>query len=201
MLRTSLEIDKISEALAAAQAEFGPVVKNKTNPHYKNTYADLTSQVDATRLPLSHHGIFVFQTSPIIDGRLLVITRLIHKSGQWLESDVSLKIGQDTPQGAGSCITYGRRYGRAMALDLGAEDDDDATNAEPENETAKSLSVFLEAFKKYGITQNHLETYFRKKREHWDKRELNECLNLGTQFKEKKSDPQHFIDDLAIMHL
>ena len=43
-MRTSAEIDKISEALALAQGEFKPVIKNKINPHFKTPYADLSSQ-------------------------------------------------------------------------------------------------------------------------------------------------------------
>ena len=48
-----------------------------------------------------------------------------------MESDVSLKIGVDTPQGMGSSLTYARRYGRSMALDLSADDDDDGNLAQP----------------------------------------------------------------------
>lgn len=212
MIRTSGEIDKIGEALSAAQAEFKPVLKNKINPHFKNAYADLSSQIDATREPLSKYGIFVLQTSPIIDGRLLVITRLLHKSGQWLESDVSLKLGQDTPQGSGSCITYGRRYGRAMALDLAAEEDDDGHQAQPIQVKASKntspgqqlldrISTITSAFAKYNITSKELELYFKKPLNEWTINEVNESLKLGEDFRDGRKDKETFLEYIAIRDL
>ncbi len=128
----------IAAALAAAQAEFKPAVKNAENSHFKNTYADLTSIIDATRDALSKHGIAFTQLPKHDNGRIVIVSKLIHKSGQTLENEVSLKAAQDTPQGYGSTITYGRRYGAQCLLGINGEDDDDgqrgstpSTSADP----------------------------------------------------------------------
>ncbi|MHC5731862.1 MAG: ERF family protein, partial [Nostoc sp.] len=40
-------MQKLISALIKAKAEFQPIHKNKTNPHYKSKYADLDSVLDA----------------------------------------------------------------------------------------------------------------------------------------------------------
>jgi len=73
---------------------------------------------------LNANGIVVFQTPAHVDGRVEVETILVHESGEWISGTVSLKPKVDDPQGAGSAITYGRRYGLSAICALGAEDDD-----------------------------------------------------------------------------
>ncbi len=130
--------NEIAAALAAAQAEFKPAVKNATNPHFRNTYADLTSILDATREALCKHGIAFTQSPKHDNGRIVLVSKLIHKSGQSIENEVSLRPAKDDPQGYGSTITYGRRYGAQCLLGINGEDDDDgqrgstpSTSADP----------------------------------------------------------------------
>lgn len=132
-MRTSETIDLISGALALAQAEFKPVAKNKQNPHFKNWYADLASIFDATRPSLSKHGIAISQFPSFSEGRVEITTRLLHKSGQWLENTLSLKPSGDTPQALGSAITYGKRYGVEAILGVSGEDEDDGNEASKSN--------------------------------------------------------------------
>lgn len=135
-MKTSEQIDKISEALAAAHCDFKSIEKNKTlkTAQYTFHYADLSAIIDSTRDALSKNGLCITQCPDFTNNRIVVTTRLIHKSGQWIETMVSLKPGQDTPQALGAAITYGRRYGRAAILDICAEDDDDAQSAQPEKQ-------------------------------------------------------------------
>src|SRR5262249_50891941 len=50
---------------------------------------------------------------------------LMHTSGQWIASSLTLPIAQDTAQGYGSPATYARRYSlMAIACVAGDEDDD-----------------------------------------------------------------------------
>lgn len=128
-MKTSESIDQLAAALATAQGEFDPVKKNKINPHFKNHYADLSSIFEATRPALSKHGIAFTQAPYIYEGRATILTKLLHKSGQWIETELSLKLTQDTPQGAGSTITYAKRYSASSILGVDAEDDDDAEGA------------------------------------------------------------------------
>jgi hypothetical protein len=118
-------IDQLAGALAAAQGTFAPVGKNSVNPHFKSRYADLASLIEATRPALHAAGLALVQSPSLQGGRVIVTSRLIHKSGQWIENSVSLKAAQDTPQAMGSTITYGRRYGLSALLNICADEDDD----------------------------------------------------------------------------
>ena len=63
----------------------------------------------------------------LVDGRVIglsVETRLLHLSGEWVSTVVTLPVEKATAQGAGSAISYGRRYGLSAILGLTAEDDD-----------------------------------------------------------------------------
>ncbi len=128
-MRTSSELDKISDALALAQASFDVVEKNKVNPYFNSKFADLSSVIAATRPALAANGLCFSQSPYYTDNRVIVISRLIHKSGQWLENEVSLKPLADNPQAIGSTITYGRRYGLSSLLGVCADDDDDGNEA------------------------------------------------------------------------
>lgn len=128
-MRSSESINEIATALAAAQGTIKPAPKDSTNPHYKNNYADLTSVWTACRDSLATNHLAVIQSPEFLDGRVVLVTRIIHKSGQWLESELSVKPQQDTAQGIGSCITYARRYALAAMVGVVADEDDDGNEA------------------------------------------------------------------------
>jgi len=56
-------------------------------------------------------------------------TTLIHKSGQWIQSEMPLHLPKQDPQGQGSAVTYARRYAYMAILGLVADDDDDGNAA------------------------------------------------------------------------
>lgn len=128
-LLASPTISLIAGALASAQGEMEDAAKDRKNPHFGSKYADLASVVQAVRAPLSKHGIAYLQPVSFADGRVVVRTVLVHKSGEWLASELSAKAQQDTPQGIGSTITYLRRYS-LMAMAGIAPDDDDGEAGE-----------------------------------------------------------------------
>jgi hypothetical protein len=129
-MKTSTSIATIAPAVVAAAAELGPVAKDATNPAFRNRYATLDAIMEAVRPVLARHGLAVIQTGTTpetVDGRLTsfgVETMLLHKSGEWIASSVTLPIEKMTAQGAGSAMSYGRRYGISALLGLTAEDDD-----------------------------------------------------------------------------
>ena len=125
---TSDTIGAIAAALAKAQAEMGNAIKDRTNPAFRSSYADLASVREATTAALSSHGIAVVQ-APGMDGELVTVeTRLIHESGEWLGCVAAARPTKSDPQGIGSTITYLRRYG-LMAMAGIAPDDDDGNAA------------------------------------------------------------------------
>ncbi len=149
-IRTSPEIDQIAAALALAQGEFKPVIKSRKNPHFKSDYADLASILEATRPSLSKYGIAFIQIPFMHESRVFTLTRLIHKSGQWMEGDLGLKPAADTPQGCGSTITYCKRYSAAAMLGVDGEADDDGeAGSNPDKDAAiKRLNETIQSLQK-----------------------------------------------------
>jgi len=135
-LSSSTTIAQLATALAAAQGEMEDASKDRRNDHFGSRYADLASVVQAVRAPLSKHGIAFVQPAEWREGRLTVRTVLVHKSGEWMASELSAKPQQDTPQGIGSTITYLRRYS-LMSMTGIAPDDDDGEAGEGRGGAAK----------------------------------------------------------------
>jgi len=126
-MRTSENIDQLATALAAAQAEMKNAKLNKVNPHFKSKYADLAEIRDTVTPALSKNGIAVVQGTDAVETGILVVTRLVHKSGQWIES--RFPIAYDKPQTMGSAYTYAKRYSLAAICNIAADEDDDANAA------------------------------------------------------------------------
>jgi hypothetical protein len=125
-MRTSDSIVELVKALVAARKAFTPVLRDSTAQVGANrtyTYADLAAVLEATMPALLAHGLVVIQA--IDAAGSMLITRLVHTSGEWVESDYLLPL-EVAPQQLGSALTYGRRYSLQAMLCLAAEDDDGA---------------------------------------------------------------------------
>jgi hypothetical protein len=124
-MKTSESISKIAPALLQAQRAIGFAAKGANNPHFKSKYADLPAVIDAVKGPLNEAGIIFIQSpAPSDDGKLHLTTRLIHESGEWIESTAVTPLQKSDPQGVGSAITYMRRYSLAAITGLYQDDDD-----------------------------------------------------------------------------
>lgn len=128
-MHTSEQINELAAALAAAQGEIKNATLNKINPHFKAKYADLAQIRDTVAAPLSKAGLSIVQGFSLLDGKPCFTTRLMHKSGQWIESTLPFAGDLANPQKAGSAITYYRRYCLAAMAGIAAEEDDDANAA------------------------------------------------------------------------
>ena len=115
---------QLAEALCNAQAVMAGARKDKENPFFKSKYADLTSVIDALRDPFADNGLSFTQTVEILDnGRMALRTRLMHVSGEHLDS-VMLLPQTEKPHELGSGLTYFRRYALQSIAGLPCEDDD-----------------------------------------------------------------------------
>lgn len=130
-MRTSESINEIAAALAKAQGAIEGAVKGKENPHFRSKYADLGAVWDACREHLSKNGIAVVQPINVVESPdrtaavQVVLTRLVHGSGQWIEDGgTPLLLSKQDMQGLGSAITYARRYGLMSMVGIAPEDDD-----------------------------------------------------------------------------
>jgi hypothetical protein len=117
--------NNLAKALAAAQSEMKNAPLNRTNPHFKSKYADLAAIRDATVPVLAKHGLSIVQYTKMCDGTLMLHTRLLHESGEFLEGEYPLPAAYDKPQVMGSAYTYAKRYSWSAMLGVSAEDDDD----------------------------------------------------------------------------
>jgi len=124
-MKTSESIVNIAQALLKAQRAITFAVKDSKNPHFKSTYADLGSVINACTAALNESGIvFMQMPSPSEPGTIALTTRLLHSSGEWIEDTATCPLQKVDPQGYGSANTYLRRYALAAAVGLYQDDDD-----------------------------------------------------------------------------
>ena len=132
MTSHSPELDQLATALALAQGSMQGAVKDRTNPAFKSSYADLASTWDACRVALSSNGLAVSQhPGRLEDGSVTVTTMLLHRSGQHITSVCSALPRDASPASVGSVVTYLRRYGLAAAVGVSPEDDDGQAGSQP----------------------------------------------------------------------
>lgn len=130
-MNKSEQINELAAALSKAQGSMESARKDSENPFFKSHYADLAAVWDAARKPLSDNGLAVTQ-HPSADGNIVTVeTSLLHASGQWVGSQLTMLSKDASPQAIGSCITYLRRYALSSVLGIASEDDDDGNSAQP----------------------------------------------------------------------
>jgi hypothetical protein len=147
-MRQSEAVKEIGGALAKAQAEMGRVLRDKTakvptksGGSYSFDYADLASVLDVVKPALAKHGIAVVQAAGIEGDRVTVETRLLHASGEWLESTLAMKPDDLSPQKIGSAVTYARRYALSSMVGVASEEDDDGNGAQGNNAETKGRAA------------------------------------------------------------
>lgn len=143
--------------LAKALAKFQSEIKDPSKSGKANygKYVTLDELLESIRPVLFQNGLSFLQF-PGGDGQLITITTvLLHSSGEWIESEpFTLKSQKVDPQGAGSAVTYGRRYSLSAILGVAWDTDDDGAGSsrvtpqttEPKAET-KAGPINLEYIK------------------------------------------------------
>ena len=133
-MNKSETIIELAKALSKAQADMPSAELNAVNPFFKTKYADLGGIIKASKPVLAKHGLSVSQLTTSTNGDIGITTLLMHSSGEWLESTITLPIGEDAKnvaQAAGSVITYLRRYSYSSVLGMYADEDVDGNDAPP----------------------------------------------------------------------
>lgn len=128
MLKTSESLSELSEALSKAQGELKDPTVDSKNPHFRNEFASLEAVLKEIRPVFSKHALSFVQF-PITDsGDHFLVTRLMHKSGQWMESSLKLILIKQDMQGVGAAVTYARRYSISSIAGIFSEKDDDGNS-------------------------------------------------------------------------
>ncbi len=117
---------EIGTALITFHDKVEAVKKDASNPYFKSNYASLDNILETIKVPLKESGLSFAQFPEGVSG---LTTILMHESGEWIESTYTIPLAKQDPQGAGSAITYMRRYALGAILGLATEEDDDANSA------------------------------------------------------------------------
>ncbi len=158
--RTSATVEQLFAALNGAQSVMAGARKDQENPHLRSKYADLASVWEAAREPLTSHGLAVIQIPSSSGSGVTVTTVLSHKSGEWIEGELTLTPEKATPQGVGSAITYARRYALSAFLGI-APEDDDGNEAEGRNNRGSKQAAASVAERKLASVPNTAATEAR----------------------------------------
>lgn len=128
---SSESITTIMPAFIKAQGSFKPAVKDAINGAFskgsnaKPSYVTLAQSIDAVEGALRSNDIALVQQTDVTDnGGTILITRLIHASGEWIAGRYPVHPVKNDPQGEGSALTYARRYALMALVGIAPEDDD-----------------------------------------------------------------------------
>ena len=143
----SNDITKLIEAQMKLTDEFSKIKKDSQG-QFKYTSMDYL--LPKIKPIMKKHGITFMQAPIGNDGMIGVKTIWMHKSGQYIISNVSVPIDTNTRvssyQSAGQAITYLRRYALLSHLNLASSSDDDGALAPPKlkDEQLKTLKSLQE---------------------------------------------------------
>ncbi len=147
-MKTSTEFKALPQALKEFQAVAVNAFKGKKG--YGYNYSPIDVILKENRPLLAKFGLSHIQSQEFDSDIITVTTRLIHESGEWIETTAvspytQLK-GMNSYQSIGSGITYLRRYSLSAALGIASDDDEDAhgeqeVTATPQYVTASKATL------------------------------------------------------------
>lgn len=151
-MKKSESILKISKALIEFRKDVKQPMKDADNPYFKSKYVPLENVVEAIDEVAPSKGLAFTQWALNDEqGRVGVATLLLHDSGEFIEYDpVFMNADKNTPQGAGSLITYLKRYTLSAIFGITSDEDDDgnqATGNKTQKRTPKQDSGKLQLVK------------------------------------------------------
>ena len=156
-------MENLYSAFIQFQNEFQGLRPDSKNPFFKSTYISLDGILQTVRPLLSKYGLAVLQEATGDGEYIYIKTKLIHKSGEMLETDVlKMKpVEANKPQAMGSVITYAKRYHLGALLGICETVDDDANKGsglkadkqaqQPQRINGDKLAVVLDFAKKKDV--------------------------------------------------
>jgi len=152
------------KALLLAEADFGVIELNKTAKAGSFTfkYADLTEVYNKTKPALRANGLKCFAVFESTEGKDFLTTTLMHVSGQWIKSTISINAVTQKMTDLGAIITYMRRYAYVTLLGIAADEDVEGDNLNQSGETmpkklrGPQVQFLISELKKIGRTPEDL---------------------------------------------
>lgn len=188
----------IFKAISAAQGDFKTVEKTSLNPHFKSKFAPLDSIIEMLRPILPKHGLSFIQFTDTDDIGIIVETVIAHESGEWISGRLKMPATKQDPQGYGSALTYGRRYGLAAALGIVSDEDVDgdgngesekkAQPQQPQNQQSRTHQQPQKQPQSVGLTPS--QQAYAKLQEWIDQASANK-----KKFPDQESFKSWFLDD------
>jgi hypothetical protein len=158
-MEKSESIKNLAIALCEFQGAVEKIKKTETNPFFKSKYASLADILNVIRQPLADNGLSFVQFPK---GKYSLETMLLHVSGEWLSESYEMEPTKHDPQGAGSVITYQRRYALGAILGLNIDIDDDANSASLKEEiTLNQLAYAEELVRKSTLDDDKKERAYK----------------------------------------
>ena len=138
---------EITAALCKFMTEVGTIVETETakiptrnGSGFEYKYADLSKVLKVVNPALANNGLFVSNSTKVVDGQNILVVSIFHTSGESLPpSEILLPKGSQSNDlyNIGGALTYLRRYLLLAKLNLnaGIKDDDGAVYNKKENVT------------------------------------------------------------------
>ena len=138
---------EITAALCKFMTEVGTIVESETakietqkGSGYQYKYADLSKVLKVVNPALAENGLFVSNSTKVVDGQNILVVNIFHTSGESLPpSEILLPKGSQSNDlyNIGGALTYLRRYLLLAKLNLnaGIKDDDGAVYNKKDNVT------------------------------------------------------------------
>jgi len=121
----------------------------------KYSYSDLSTILNHIRPVLAKFGLAIVQPMQVVDGKTYLVTKLIHSSGQSIDSVYEL-LPKASAQEFGSQMTYARRYAICALVGVAAEDDDDGEMASKKTDQTQIPDTGLEMLGKNVLPEGPL---------------------------------------------
>jgi hypothetical protein len=160
----SAEIGELAAALSKAQGAMRAAAKDAKNPHLKNAYADLNGIISASREAMTANGLSCTQL-PSVEStdngmRIVLVTLVLHASGQWLRNVLRLPVEQgkgiNLKQATGAAISYARRYALSSIMGVATGDDTDGavqSSGPTEDDIKKAHLAGAAAGRRWAVSQ------------------------------------------------
>lgn len=197
-MNTSQEVVEIFKALLLAQTEFSVALKDADNSFLQSKYADFESVIEAVKPALKKYKLgFTQLTRPAREGEgcsFVLVTRIFHDSGQWIEGEYPVMPSKNDPQSMGAAMTYSRRYALQGALGVvTSNEDDDAESAmdrqSGDRKASKAaIAGVMKAFASMNVSEAQVLKYLGAKvREDITEDDLSVLKQIGVEIRKEKS--------------
>lgn len=188
-MKTSESIANIAKALSEFQQEVKQPEKSGENPHFRSKYVTIDGTVKAIHDCAPKYGLSYTQMPVTTDYGVGVVTLIMHSSGEFIQMDpFVLPMDKKTAQGAGSAITYARRYSLSAAFGIVSDLDDDGNEATENGRSetpAVGEKILLSKWLLLGGTEDQFGPWYTDQKQKYNNNQIDVYLTKKLQANKK----------------